>query len=116
MERPRYTENVTSQSIKMPRQYTKHSEEDRQRVAECFDRGEDFVALAETLGIKRSTYSLLHRPSLPGSAGGRRRKLDQESVDFLVFLFDANPCITLREMKSTLHEIFLKRPITPTVI
>ena len=94
MERPRYTENVTShKAIKMPRQYTRHSEADRQRVAGCFDRGEDFVALVETLGIKRSTaYSIVRRyqgmgqVALAPSAGGRRRKLDQESVDFLVSL------------------------------
>ena len=47
-------------------------------------------------------------------AGGRPPKLDQESVDLLVMLIEANPCITLREMNRTLREILPREPHVTT--
>ena len=95
----------------------RHTLEDRQRVVDSFERGEDFIALAETLNIKRTTaYSIVRRYQATGrvavdpAAGGRPRKLDDVSVDFLISLIDANPCITLKEMRTTLHEIFPQNP------
>ena len=101
----------------MPRRNHIVSEEDRRRLTECYSRGEDFIALAHALHVKRTTaYTIIRRYQATGevsrgpAAGGRKSKMDQEAIDFIVSLIEANPCITLREMKATLLEIFPQKP------
>lgn len=101
----------------MPRRNKIVSEADRRRIVDSFDNGEDFIAVAATLGVKRTTaYTIVRRYQATGQVartprvGGRQPKLDPESIDFLVSLIDANPCITLTEMNATLREIFPRKP------
>lgn len=107
---------------KMPRHNKTVSEEDRRRIVQCFENGEDFVALAATLNVKRTTaYSIVRRFQATGHvarappSGGRQPKLDQESIDFLCLLVDANPCITLKELNATLRDIFPRKPQVTTM-
>jgi transposase-like protein len=46
----------------MPRRNNRLSDEDRQRIVECFERNEDFLSVADTLGVHRCTaYSVIRR-------------------------------------------------------
>ena len=103
----------------MPRRNRTVSEDDRRRLTECYSSREDLVTLAHSLHIKRTTaYSIIRRFQATGevgrgpAAGGRKSKIDQESIDFIVSLIEANPCITLREMRSSLLEIFISKTQT----
>ena len=82
----------------MQRRNYRLSDEDRRRIVEYFDRNEDFLAVAVTLGVHRCTaYSVIRRFQQTGRvargpvAGGRPLKLDHESVDLLVMFIETNP-------------------------
>ena len=84
---------------------------------QAYEEGEDFLSLASTLGIKRTTaYSIVTRFVKEGRTesiehrGGRRCIIDDETIDFLVLLLEANPDLTLREMKDTVREIWSGKP------
>ena len=105
-----------------PRRNSRITDADRGRLIECFTNGEDFVSLSANLGINRATaYSIIRRYQQHGQvarrprAGGRPQSLDRESIDFLVLLIEANPCITLNELNATLHEIFPRKPNVSTM-
>ena len=105
-----------------PRRYNRIADDDRQRIIECFNNGQDFLTLAATLGVKRTTtYSIVRRYNQNGyvlrrpNAGGRRVLLDHEAVDFLIMLIEANPCYTLNEMNNQLRDIFPRQPRVSTM-
>ena len=92
-------------------------EVDRRRIICVYERGEDFVEAARVLNIPRTTaYSIIRRFQQTGErvaanpAGGRKRKLDDESVDFLALLIECNPTITLQELRSTLYDLWPHKP------
>ena len=93
------------------------SDADKERLIESFNKGEDFVSLGVSLGINRSTaYTIIRRYQQNGQAarlpraGGRPLSLDRESIDFLILLIEANPCITLNELNDTLRDVFPGKP------
>jgi len=101
----------------MPRRNNRVSDADRKRIIDTYERNEDFLVTATSLGVKRSTaYSVIRTYKRSGSnvaaphGGGRRVKVDAESLDFLIMLIEANPCITLKEMNSQLREVFTTKP------
>ena len=86
---------------------------DRERLCGAYDEGKDFIVLVATLGIRRTTaYSIVTayanegRTDVIGHRGGRPRVIDDETLDFLVLLIEADPCITLRQMKLTVRDIW----------
>lgn len=86
-------------------QYAKSSLRDRERIVECSNRGEDWKALAATLGIKYKTaYTWIRSGQVEGSKrGGRRPKIlnDQQLETLLTWL--ENDCsLTLVQMKQRL--------------
>ena len=75
--------------------------------------------MASRLGIKRTTaYSIVTRyvkegrTESIGHRGGRRCVIDNETIDFLVLLVEANPdlILALRCMKETVREIWPGKP------
>lgn len=97
--------------------YRRTSNEDRSRIVESYDSGEDFLALAHTLGVQRSTaYSIVRtyqredRSEALCQAGGRPKSLDNETLDLIVLLLEANPEITLRRL---LEEVRALWPLKP---
>ena len=106
----------------MPRGYKRGSAADNQRIIDKYEAGEDFLAIATELGMKRTTaYGIVRRhqqwqaardsgqvnePQTPG----RSKLLDQESIDFLVMLVEANPTITVKELNTSLREVFTGKP------
>ena len=84
---------------------------------QAYEEGEDFLTMASRLGIKRTTaYSIVTRyvkegrTESIGHRGGRRCVIDNETIDFLVLLLEANPDLTLRCMKETVREIWPGKP------
>ena len=105
-----------------PRRNNSVSDVDRQRIGSSFENGEDFVSLAISLGVKRTTaYTVVRRYQQTGvanrrpRAGGRNSSLDREAIDFLVMLIEDNPCITLKEMNTLLREVFPRKPRVTTM-
>ena len=93
------------------------SEEDRARIVESYENGEDFLALAHGLRIKRTTaYSIVNVYLKEGRCeslqqkGGRPKAIDDETLDFIVTLIEGNAAIGLRELQSTVREIWPRKP------
>ena len=94
------------------------SDIDRQRIIDKYENGEDFLTAARELGIKRTTAYQIVRKHLEmpvadneaAAAPGRRKKLDNECIDFLVMLLEANPTMPVKELNQTLQEIFPTKP------
>ena len=97
----------------MPRNYRIVSDIDRSRIIDKYESGEDFLTTARELGINRTTAYQLIRKHQEGQqqdreirVRGRKKKLSDESVDFLILLVESKPTITIRELNTTLREIF----------
>lgn len=92
------------------------SNEDRARIVEAHLQGEDFVALAATLRIKRSTaYSIVrcyqqNNRTNASHSGGRPKLIDNETLDLIVMLIEANPLISLKEMKEEVRQVWPAKP------
>ena len=90
--------------------------EDRARLIDCYERGEDFVALADTLGVKRTTaYAIIRRFQNINvveamHAGGRPKIIDNETLDFIVMLIEADPLLTLIQVKILVRQIWPAKP------
>ena len=101
----------------MVARYRRASDEDRERMVHAFNNEEDFLSLAHTLGIKRTTaYSIITcyvkegRSNSYPRRGGRTRVIDDETMDFIVLLLEAKPDSTLRELKETVRDEWPDKP------
>ena len=101
----------------MPRNYRIVSDIDRNRIIEKYESGEDFLTTARELGIKRTTaYQIIrkHQEAQENEREiriqGRKKKLSDEAVDFLILLVESTSTITIRELNTTLREIFTHEP------
>ena len=102
----------------MPRtRYNKTSNDDRSRIAQAYEDGEDFLTLAHSLGVKRTTaYSIVStyvkegRTETLGQRGGRQKIIDNETLDFISLLLEATPQQPLRQIKQTIREIWPTKP------
>ena len=99
----------------MPNRRT--SDEDRARIAGSYERGEDFVALASSLGVKRTTayavvgcFARQGRTSAMEHAGGRPKKIDDETIDFISTLIEADPLKTLKQLVDDVRAIWPDKP------
>ena len=97
-------------TVEMP--YQRISIEDKQRLVDAHERGEDYVALAAQLGIKRTTaYAIIRRAAerggivaLPrGGARPQRRLISQALVDAAVDLVEQHPEMTLNQINNQLR-------------
>ena len=94
------------------------SNEDKQRLVDAHDRGEDYVDLARQLNIKQGTawaiISRAHRRdgvvALP-RGGPRRMKLDDEIRNTLVQLVEEHPTFTLVQLKTELEILLPNKPL-----
>ena len=102
----------------MPRQRSVISDADKNRIVDKYLANEDFLITARELGIKRTTaYSIVRtykdRGSIETRRGnaGRKQKLDNESLDFIISLIEATPTITVKQMNETLRDTFTRKPV-----
>ncbi|XP_072168667.1 uncharacterized protein [Diadema setosum] len=98
--------------------YRRIPQEDRERIIEAFEGNNlDYLELADTLGIKRSTARSIvatylrtgRRNKLP-RAGERNVKMDDEMRARLQHIVDNNPLATLEQMKRDLQAVFTQKP------
>ena len=100
----------------MPRNHKQTSNEDRARIIETYLQGEDFVAVAQAMGIKRTTaYGVIRNYQLTNRmdathAGGRPKITDNEKLDFIILLFEANPLLTLKQVKEEFRQVWPNKP------
>lgn len=89
------------------------NDRDRARLVDAHQNGEDFLRLANQLGIKRTTaYSIVRagrRERLP-TGGAKNRKWDAEQQQYLCQLVQENPVITLADMNIRLRNRFPDKP------
>ena len=93
------------------------SNEDRRRIVESYEAGDDFIALATTLGIKRTTaYSIVttfqrqSRTTAIEQAGGRPKVIDDETLDLVVTLLEAYPALTLKQLITEVRTLWPGKP------
>ena len=99
-------------SLKM--RYQKISVLDKQRLVDAHNRGEDYVALARQLDIKRSTaYAIIRRAeendgvvAFPrGGARPQRRRVSPALVEAAVNIVEEHPEFTLDQINSELRTV-----------
>ncbi|KAG7169799.1 putative DDE superfamily endonuclease domain-containing protein 24 [Homarus americanus] len=101
----------------MPRRHRITSATDRERIIEAYRAEQDFLVVAAALGVQRTTaYSIVRvyqreNRVEAAHAGGRHKIIDNETLDLiLVMLLEANPMMTLREIKEEVMDIFPTKP------
>lgn len=94
--------------------YQKISVLDKQRLVDAHNRGEDYVALARQLDIKRTTaYAIIRRAeendgvvALPrGGARPQRRRVSPELAEAAVNIVEEHPEFTLDQINSELRTV-----------
>ena len=101
----------------MPRRHRITSAVDRERIITAYRAGEDFLVVAEALGVQRTTaYSIIRVYQRENRveavhAGGRPKVIDNETMDLIVMLIEGNPLMTLKEIKEEVMEIFPRKPV-----
>ena len=96
------------------------SDEDRERLVEAFEgHNADYLELADTLGIKRSTarsivatYLRTGRRHKLHRGGAKNQKMDDEMRARIQRIIDVNPLVTLQQIKGDLEAAL---PLKPTV-
>ncbi|KAG7170623.1 uncharacterized protein LOC121864144 isoform X3 [Homarus americanus] len=100
----------------MPWRHRITSATDRERIIEAYRAEQDFLVVAAALGVQRTTaYSIVrvyqHENRVEAAhAGGRHKIIDNETLDLTVMLLEANPMMTLTEIKEVVMDKF---PIKP---
>ena len=100
------------------RPHNRTSNEDRSRIVGSYNAGEDFLALADTLGINRTTaygiirtYQREERTVAVSCAGGRPKSVDNETLDLIVLLLEADPLMTIRRILEEVRALWPHKPI-----
>ena len=100
-----YLQYTSPRMLRMARRnYRRVTLQDRERIIDAYEEEEDFITVAHTLGIKRTTaYEIIRKYQRTGDIesrhkeGGWPKKLDNEALDFLVMLTEDKPTISLHE-------------------
>ena len=78
---------------------------------------EDFIALAATLNVKRTTaytiirlYQTTGRVETVPTGGGRPQLIDNEQIDLAIMLIEANPLKTLAQLREDIIGVFPNKP------
>ena len=96
----------------MPRRNNFTSNRDRDHIVECYSQGQDFLALAVTLGVNRSTaYGIVRNYQQTERvqavhAGGRRKIIDNEMIDLILMIIENNPLLTLTQIREEARNIW----------
>ena len=94
------------------------SAEDRERLISAAERDEDFIMLANQLGIKRRTaYDIVskflrngRRENLP-RGGPHNVKVDVEIREMIANIIEENPLITLDDINIALRQRLPNKPL-----
>lgn len=97
---------------------------DKERLLNAYERGDDYFALADSLGIKRrSAYAIVRRAEGLGGIvelprGGRRHvKVDEDMRRELEIIVNENPAFTLAQINTALRQQLPQKPqISRTVL
>ena len=93
--------------------YQKISAIDKERILKSFNDGKDFVKLAKTLEIKRTTaYNIIksNRVNNLPKGGAKNRKIDSECMEFIVNQLEINPLLTLKQLIAKTQIQFPNKP------
>ena len=98
----------------MPRgHYSAISDVDRDRLITCFENNRDWITLAQELGVKRQsarniicTFRRTGRRQQLRKGGNRPQSLDQNKINRIIGYIEAQPTITLNEIKQRLAREF----------
>ena len=101
----------------MPRRYKPVCAEDRRRIIDAYQDGRDYVAVAQELGVRRTTaWSVVAKWQRTGEAtasprgGNRPFKVDDEMRDLLLMVVDSDPTTTLQRLNDLLRETWPDKP------
>ena len=101
----------------MPPVYSKISENDKQRLFEAYQQGEDYIQLAKLLNIKRTTaYHIIKRAETNGGAvakprgGVRHSKMTREMKNTIRDIVERHPDFTIRMINEELRRQLPQAP------
>ena len=101
----------------MPHRYQLVRPEDHRRIIDAYQDGRDYVAVAQELGVRRTTaWSVVVKWQRTGEAtarprgGNRLPKVDNEMRDLLVMIIKSDPTITLQRLNNLLRETWPDKP------
>ena len=101
--------------------YRQPSDEERRAIIDAHVAGDDYVAVAARLRIKRGTaWSIVARYLRTGEVvceqrgGAQHHRLDDESKDLLVMCLEDSPQLTLRQLALILQQTWPDKPTVST--
>ena len=103
---------LSDTSNNIPRLNARISSGDRHRIIASFNRGEDFVPLANNAGIQRTrAYSIIRCFQKTGRIdtihrGGRPSLMNKETLDLVIMLIEASPLHSLRSLANEVLPVF----------
>ena len=106
------TETIHHQS------YSKYAQQDRARIVECAQRGGDWKALAESLGVKYKTaYGWVRSGEPKGKQRGGYKKnyLNDDQIQVILTHLEENPELTLQQLRAFIIEQLGKTLSTSTI-
>lgn len=83
--------------------YKKNSQKDRERIVNCSNRGDDWVALAETLNVNYKTaYHWVRsgREVMLNKGGKKPKLLNDQQIENIISWIEENCSITLKQLQS----------------
>ena len=105
----------------MPRRQRAVSAADRERIVQAYRAGNDYVAVARRLSVRRTTaWSVVAKWLRTGETaaarrgGCRPRKVDNEMIDFYLLLIEDDPTITLKRINEVVRAAWPHKPRVST--
>ena len=102
-------EDIEDKENFVRKKYARTSERDRELIVECSNKGEDWPALARTLGVKYKTaYSWIRSgdTALSKRGGAKPRALTAEHVAMLLQWLEEDCTLTLVKLRLKLLNVF----------
>ena len=85
--------------------YARISDVDKQRLCDAYNRNDDYIQLAQQLGIKRTTaYAIVRRAEENGGrvskprGGFRGRRMNPNMLDTAISIVEENSALTLEQI------------------
>lgn len=98
--------------------YKKNTSQDRQRITACANKGDDWVSLSETLGVKYKTaYQWVRsgRDSMFGKGGKKPKILNSEQIDIMISWVEETCDLTIKQLKAKVLAEFGKSISSTTI-
>lgn len=98
--------------------YGKYTDRDRQRIVTCANRGDDWVALAASLGVKYKTafhWVRSGRDVMLAKGGKKPKIMTEDEIDLIISWIEEKCDYTMKQIKEKILQTFEKNVSVSTI-